>query len=440
MKRKSNPLILLTGLWVMVLFTGLVSKRFTTGNLISYAKEAPKELLETGYGDENQTAAAVAAGANDFAFQLSAALAGTSGDENLVCSPYSVWIPLAALVSATDEPYRAELLDALNASGISDTDINNASSRMLYDLTKQRQKNSVNSDFYPYHNPLQIANAIFVDHNVTLKKDFARNFADYFRGTAMNVDFGSDDAVVAVNQWASDHTEGLITEIVQNFDANTVAALANAIYFSNRWDREFDVNQTTEDIFYSPAGDTKAYYMRREGDEQIYYEDDKVQAISLNFKTGGRLCIILPADGDASKLMTTMTNEYYSRIQAGSAEATGTLLLPRFSAENRMELKDTLTALGVPLFDEEKAPLTGGLIEEEYPLWLSGAIHKAVIEVDEKGTTAAAVTVLTMEAAAEVIPTERFEMICNKPFVFVLSEDTYDGGQQVLFTGIINQP
>ena len=67
-------------------------------------------------------------------------------------------------------------------------------------------------------------------------------------------------------------------------------------------------------------------------------------------------------------------------------------------------------------------------------------MHKAVIEVDEKGTTAAAVTVMAMTGAAMPLPTEPFEMNCNKPFIFVLYAHTYDGGNQVLFTGIVNQP
>ena len=105
-----------------------------------------------------------------------------------------------------------------------------------------------------------------------------------------------------------------------------------------------------------------------------------------------------------------------------------------------MELRDTLTALGVPLFDAAEAPLTGGLIEENIPVWLSSAVQKAVIEVDEKGTTAAAVTVMAAAGAAMPIPTEPFTMNCNSPFVFVLCEYTYDGGSQILFTGVVNQP
>lgn len=411
------------------------------GGAISIETVKAKELQEPAYGQEDPEALAVAGGANDFAFQLSASLAGQAGDENFVCSPYSVWMPLAALVNATDAPNKAALLTALSAAGISEDEINQAASRMLYDLTNQREKKYAEEQGEQFHDPLKIANAIFVGKNVSLKKDFAQVFMDYYRGSVLNVDFDSPQAVQAVNKWAAENTEGLISDIVQEFEPETVAALANAIYFSDRWDWEFDPEKTTEDVFHSPGGETKAFYMLREGDGQRYYEDDRVQAMPLRFKTGGGLYIILPKDGDAKGLLTSMTSEYFEEISRGSSNASGKLLLPRFSIESPvMQMKDTLTTLGVPLFDKTAAPLTGGLLEEKIPAWLSSAAHKAVIEVDEKGTTAAAVTVVAVGATSMPLPTEPFEMNCNKPFVFVLYGDTYDGGNQILFTGIVNRP
>jgi len=182
--------------------------------------------------------------------------------------------------------------------------------------------------------------------------------------------------------------------------------------------------------------------MLREGDGQTYYEDSKVQAMPLRFENGGGLYIILPKTGGAAQLLSSMTNSYFNEMQRGSVQATGKLLLPRFSIESTIEgLKDALVALGVPLFSKEAAPLTGGLIEEPLLVWLSDAIQKAVIKVDEKGTTAAAVTVVEgATSSGPPEPTAPFEMICDKPFVFILYEFTYDGGSQILFTGIVNQP
>jgi len=449
MKKGLLLLLAFANLFICVSFAGCADESTQTSNkendiiqnsntqVIEIIEMCANELLEPDR--ENATARTVAYGANNFAFRLSAALATHIGTSNFVCSPFSVWLPLAALVNATDNQKKADMLSALYAVGISEADLNTAASRMLYDLTNQNgQRFATEQNMVP-HDPLRIANAIFVGKNVTLRRDFAQTFLDYYRGQAINVDFNSIEAVDAVNDWASENTEGLITEVINALDPETVAAIANAIYFSDRWEWEFDPDETTEDKFHSPVGDTTAFFMLREGDNQVYYEDDVVQAMRLRFKTGGSLNILLPKDGNATALLTSMTSKYFEEIQRDSILATVRLLLPRFSVESGvMQLADTLDLLGVPLFDKEAAPLTGGLIEEELPVWLSGALHCALIEVDEKGTTAAAVTALYTPGASIPEPTETFEMVCNRPFVFVLCSNTYDGGNQVLFTGIVN--
>ena len=380
------------------------------------------------------TAISAAVGANDFSFRLGRILLEHNRGGNFVFSPYSVWMPLAALVNATDAQYKSTLLNALDASGISQDDLNIAASRMLYDLTDSR-----NAGTESYYNPLKILNAIFVDNKVTLRRDFAQTYMDFYRGASINVDFSSRDAVNAVNRWARANTNGLISDLIESFDPDTVAAIANAIYFSDRWAWEFNIQETQEDFFYGPLGNTRAFYMLREGSDQLYFEDNRVQAISLGFKHSAGMNIILPKSGSAENLFLSMTNDYFNEIQQNSILAEGRLLLPRFSIENDIEgLSDSLKTLGVPLFEGE--PITG-LIEEDFSLLITDAIQRAVIKVDERGTTAAAVTVLPIgPTSAPPQPNRPFEMICNKPFMFILYDQTYDGGSQVLFTGIVNQP
>ncbi len=371
-----------------------------------------------------------AAGANDFAFRLSRALLQTTGKKNFVSSPYSVWLPLAALVNGTDAAHRPALLASLGAEGFSEDELDDAAAQALAALTHAEQKGSEY-----YHNPLQIANAVFVDKKAKLKPSFAQNFSVNYMGKAFAVDFSSPGAVKTVNDWASKNTNGLIKEIIKEFDPATVAAIANAIYFSDRWEREFNPDQTKKDTFHGTNGDSEAHFMLREGNNQAYYEDSKLQAMPLEFKTGGGLCILLPKAGNANALLSSMDSAYFKKIQSDASPATGKLLLPRFSIDSgSMKLEDALTALGVPLFDPAASPLNG-VLEGNIPLYLSGAVQKAVIKVDEKGTTAAAVTVMVMTGAALPKPTPPFSMICDRPFAFVL----YGDGGQILFTGVVNQ-
>jgi len=373
-----------------------------------------------------------AAGANDFAFRLSKALLQGNNKKNFVSSPYSVWLPLAALVNATNPAHKATLLNALGSAGFSETQLNEAATQMLSSLTNG-QGTKYDNEYY--HNPLRIANAIFVDKTVTLNKNFKKIFADSYQGSAQTVDFKSPKAVKTVNDWASKHTEGLIQNIIQEFDPDTVAAIANAIYFSDRWAAEFDPEQTKQNTFHGANGDTQAQFMLREGDVQAYYEDDKLQSVSLGFKSNGGMSILLPKDGDANALLSNMTSSSYEKIQNESEKATGKLLLPRFEIDSgELKLIGTLAALGVPLVDPSLDPLTG--LIEEAPAYISDAVQKAVIKVDEKGTTAAAVTVMMMKATSMLPqPTKPFEMVCDKPFAFIL----YGNGGQILFTGVVNQ-
>ena len=430
MKRKL--LSFLAAILVAALLGGCTGSLPVGGAPINAVHTAtPAKLVEPVWGDADTAAEAVATGANDFAFRLSAALAAEAGNENFLCSPYSVWLPLAALVNATDNANRPALLAALGAAGITAEDVNRAASRMLYNLT------NVQNDDEP--DPLRIANLLLVSDKEQPNKDFAKLFADFYRGAVMSADFSSQTAVDTINRWASDNTEGLIDSVIQELDPNAVAVLANAIYFSDGWVKEFNEDNTQQGVFHAPDGESEAFFMYR-GGEQRYYEDEQVQLVPLYFKNGGGLYVLLPKDGNALGLLNDLSADKFATLCSGTSFRPGTLLLPRFSLETDMALKDALVALGVPLF--EGAPLTGGLIEGSDPVWISAVTQKAVIEVEEKGTTAAAVTVITAPTAAAPNPESEppFMMNCNRPFVFVLCGDTYDGGAQVLFTGIVNNP
>ena len=389
------------------------------------ALEPAKPLLAPDY--ETTGSESAGKGVNAFSFALAQKL--HQKGENMVVSPFSVWMTLTALANATDQSALNELLTSLGVADMSVEELNSSVSRMLYELTGNEGGGT--------YNPLSLANAVFVDQSVTLQKEFAQRFLDYYRGTAMNVDMQSPEAIKAINDWASEHTNGLITDIVKEIPKDTIVALANAIYFSDRWALEFDEKQTQDMVFHGVNEDVTVPFMLREGDAIPYYEDEALQAVSLSFKTGSNMYILLPKDGDADALLQDMTADQFAEIAANTVPSTGKLLLPRFSLSSDFQLNDALEALGVPLLDRANPKLTG--LVEETDAFIGTGLHQATIKVDEKGTTAAAVTVELMERTSLPAPTAPFTMVCDKPFVFVLTRWTAEGGEQVLFTGVVNQ-
>lgn len=391
----------------------------------------------------NEAAQTAAEGANDFAFCFSSALLadGTTPEGNFVCSPYSVWLPLAALLNATDEAVQPQLLEALGSVGISAQDVNLAASRMLYGLTGAAQNDYYASLEFPPVDPLQIANAIFVNRDRTVDPEFAQVFASNYLGDSISVDFTSQDAVDIVNQWCDSNTNGMIPRIIDEFDPNTEAAIANAIYFSDRWDAEFDPDNTEVSTFHATSGDMQSPFMQRLDSRMRYYEDEQLQAVDLPFATEGGLAILLPKDNDAAGLLSSLTGDRFSKICSTANNRKLNLRVPRFEIDGGiMNLSDSLQALGVPLFDREHPAITK-LLTDSDPLFISDALQGAKIKVDENGTTAAAVTLMPMEAGAALDkPEEPLDVDYDHPFVFVLYGSSKDAGKQVLFTGVVGQP
>lgn len=372
----------------------------------------------------------VAVGANDFAFRIGAEFVPFFGDENFIMSPFSVWMPLVALANATDESHLSELLEVLGVSGIDLDDVNATVQQMMSVLISEDDTDPT----------LLIANAIFVSDDWRLQSNFVDIFDFYFNGTAESLDFSSDEAVEIINQWASDNTKGLIDDVIQGISPEIISVLVNAIYFSDNWVTEFNPDRTRLDMFTTPSGSVETYFMIQEwdSDEGVpFFENDELQAITLPYVSGGGMTIILPRNGDANELFNRLDKDFFNMIKNQSVEMGGTLKLPSFSFENELDdLAGVLIKMGLPLFDTS-GPLTG-LAYTTLPVFISDAVHVALIEVNEEGATAAAFTAFHLIETSVGPPT--FFMNCNSPFIFIIHKELYGSIPQILFTGVVNDP
>lgn len=378
-------------------------------------------------------------GVNGFAFRFTKEMLDQKEpSQNMVVSPYSVWLPLAALVNATDDAAREQLLAAIGEAGIGEEELKEAVKALNSAFAREEQSAMMEEAGAAFESPLKIANAIFVGKDETVKQEFAALFEENFNGKFFSVDFRDPSAVEQVNAWAKEQTEGKITDIIDGFDPETAVAIANAIYFSDAWAKAFLEENTKEDVFYGQQ-ETKAPFMNHEFTDTIYYEDGDMQAVILYTVNNGQMVICLPKEGkNAEELLAGMNPEKLEQIRQ-SEEATVQLSLPKFKLEGAsFSVKEAMERLGVSLTDPQN-PHIDGLTEGE-PLYLSEALQKAMIEVDENGLTAAAVTVMALEKMSMPIERKKVEMKCDRPFAFVLTADGGEAGQQVLFTGVVNQP
>jgi serpin B len=99
-------------------------------------------------------------------------------------------------------------------------------------------------------------------------------------------------------------------------------------------------------------------------------------------------------------------------------------------------LNDSLTALGMGVaFTEGKADFTG--MRDQNDLYISEVKHKAIVEVNEEGTEAAAVTSVEIRATSLRIEPQRFTFVADRPFLMMIRDQRTD---TILFMGVVVEP
>jgi serpin B len=286
---------------------------------------------------------------------------------------------------------------------------------------------------------LNLANAIWYQEGIQLKSGFVSDNKNYFSAKLAGVEFGKPASAQTINDWAETSTHGKIKQVVQwPFDPLTRVILVNAIYFKGKWERPFDKQATKGHSFNVLSGGTpKQVPTMWQRGRFNYQQGDGFQAVRLPY-TGGRLqmYLFLPdTNSSPTKLLADLNADpWQNKILSKFQDNDGTLALPRFKLDYDVILNDPLKALGMRQAFAVGADFSA-MAEE--PLFVSKVKQKSFVEVNEEGTEAAAVTTATVWAAAVFRPVKPFEMIVDRPFLFVIADDQT---KSVLFMGVIYDP
>lgn len=350
-------------------------------------------------------------------------------DKNYMFSPLSIKMALALAANGADGETRSEILTAL---GIKSLDEFNELSKSLIERYSKTDILSLN-----------IANSIWINKDKT-----SQNFSDAFKAVASsyyNADAGTVDnenAADKINSWVSDKTNGKIEEITEDSD-DFGAMLVNAIYFSGKWQNEFNEVLTKPDEFISADGTKKQIDFMNKTAWLDYAETESSKIISLPYQNradkfsddGEYIDTEHYPDLDVSMYMILTDNdisvagELESAIEENAFERTYIKLsMPKFKIEYSEKLNDMLKNIGIKTAFGDDADFSD--MFDSKSMSITDILHKTFITVDEKGTEAAAVTAIGM--AGSSLPPEPTELKYNKPFYFAI-RDNQSG--EILFMG-----
>ena len=264
----------------------------------------------------------------------------------------------------------------------------------------------------------------------------ARVLGAYFP-SLYTVDFRKSATVDEINGWVSDHTDEMIDKIVDELDPLTVMVLINAIVFDAKWGSEYTRDQVRVSTFHSYGGGDQTVDMMR-STERGYISMNNAEGFEKYYNGGKyKFVALLPDEDvdvydfveglDVAALKNALDNASRKPVYAG---------LPKFSYDYDLTLNDALNSLGITdAFNPSLADFTKMATVDGENIYISKAIHKTHIDVDEGGTKAAAVTAMHLEAAVAVEDEPKW-VVLNRPFVYMIVDCEYN---LPIFMGIVTE-
>jgi serpin B len=237
-----------------------------------------------------------------------------------------------------------------------------------------------------------------------------------------------------INGWVSDQTEQRIPELLVPgvLAPDSRLTLVNAIYLKAPWLEPFAVEATEPGPFTRADGTTVQVPLMGASAAMRHARGTGWQAVEIPY-IGGSLAMTVIVPDDLASFEAALTADQLASITGALAETQVTLTFPKFSIETKAQLADVLAALGMPSAFADGADFSGITTAEQ--LVISDVIHQANIDVDEKGTEAAAATAVVMRATG--MPVEPVTVRVDRPFIFAL-RDVPTGA--VLFLGRVGDP
>lgn len=374
---------------------------------------------------------AFVAGNNSFAFDFFSRINALDGAKSSFCSPLSITYMLGMLQAGATGETQKQILKVMGMGAASASAVNEYCARLTKELPALDSKVT-----------LDIANSIYVNSlRATIRDTYAADMNRYYDAPVSNLDFTNPTSLGVINGWCNDKTQGMIPKILDEIDEKCVMYLLNAIYFKADWTEKFEEKYTRNESFTTVLGATKEQPMMHQRVRVRYGESSDYTSVSLPYGDGAfSMTIMLPKSGKNTDDVIRRLSRDFSKN--GSEDYHTSICdvdvkVPRFETATEMEkLPDVLSAMGMPLaFDSEWAEFTN--MVDEGTLYVDMMKQKAKIEVNEKGSKAAAVTIAGMAFTTAVGPHEepvyeKREFHADRPFVYLITER---GSNVVLFIG-----
>ena len=344
---------------------------------------------------------------NAFQFKIFQEINKSNKGKNIMVSPLSIYHILSLTTNGAENKTLKEMLQTLCHEN----------------KAEMNKENKAVSSVIEKFKSIEMANAVFT----RFKPE--SSFLDMIKEYKAKLDLLKD--VEQVNKWCSDATHKKIPEIIDSLSENDLMVLINAIYFKGVWLKIFEKEKTYLKTFMNFNEKPIETYFMNITEKFDYFENDDIQAISLNYHDDNmKAFIILPKKEEINLYIKNLTTEKYTEILKSLENKKVIFSLPKFEIEFGAELKPNFISLGMIEAFTDSADFSS--MKKENNIKIGRIIHKTFIKVDEEGTEAAAATAVVMRMKC-IRPMNDPIMNVDHPFLFIIRADNLPQGHDILF-------
>ena len=357
---------------------------------------------------------------NKFGLNLLRQISEECGDTNILISPISLGVALAMLYDGAGGRTQQAIGEVLCLDGMDEQEFNESNSLRLstFDNTGPQVQ-------------LMMPIAIWMDKNFSFSPAYQQLARNVFKADFASVDFKDPLTLNLINGWAREKTNGKIEALIDGGNLSSVIGgiLTNAIYFKGFWAAPFDKRMTRTGVFDQGNGKQKNVLLMMRSLNCPHLQTDAFEAVCLHYSDRFSMYIFVPDKNSCINVFLRNLNDVnLERWLTEFEDLQLELYLPRFQVKGQYGLANTLGYLGMEIVFIPKADFTPMGLAHYY---ISEVVHKAVVEVNEEGTEAAAATALMLRSG------RRRTFAVNRPFFFMIRDIKND---TTLFTGVVTDP
>ena len=366
-------------------------------------------------------------GNNKFAIKLLNRLANANA--NSFFSPYSISTALFMTTGGAKSQTEQQMLKVLEQP-MNTPEFHNQFGQHIA-LVEKKEKIQLN-----------IANSLWMQKGFKFQQAYIDLLNNAYKAKLNECNFAVNPDMEAkkINKWVESKTKSKIKDLIKPgiLKPNTKMVLVNAIYFFGGWNKEFlKENTKTADFKLNNGQLVKADFMNAEYN-MFYASNADFEMLSIPYeKSEATMLVFLPRSKDNFKnTLNSLNFESYNALVGQLKQHKVNVSIPKFKMTAEFELKETLSEMGMPIPFSDAADFSAMSAEDE--LKIDKVIHKAFIDVSEKGTEAAGATAIVITTKSAMPDKEQVIYFkADHPFIFMIKDNATG---QILFAGVLNKP